>query len=55
VDAKAGVSFRRYEHGTRLLTIATGRPALMVILTLGEQLEAGHVGFARPRSGPASG
>ena len=46
VDAKAGVSFRGYEHRTPLLTIATGRPAL-VTLTLPEQLEAGHVDFAR--------
>ena len=47
VDAKAGVSFRGYEHRTPLLTIATGRPALLVTLTLPEQLEAGHVDFAR--------
>jgi len=47
VDAKAGVSFRGYEHRTPLLTITTGRPALMVTLTLPEQLEAGHVDFAR--------
>jgi hypothetical protein len=47
VDAKAGVSFRGYEHRTPLLTIATGRPALMVTLTLPERLEAGHVEFAR--------
>jgi hypothetical protein len=47
VDAKAGVSFRGYEHRTPLLTIATGRPALMVTLTLPEHLEAGHVDFAR--------
>jgi hypothetical protein len=47
VDAKAAVTFRGYEHRTPLLTIATGRPALMVTLTLPEQLEAGHVTFAR--------
>jgi hypothetical protein len=47
VDAKAGVSFRGYEHRTPLLTIATGRSALLVTLTLPEQLEAGHVTFAR--------
>jgi hypothetical protein len=47
VDAKAGVSFRGYEHRSPLLTIATGRPALLVTLTLPEQLEAGHVDFAR--------
>ena len=47
VDAKAGVSFRGYEHRTPLLTITTGGPALLVTLTLPEQLEAGHVEFAR--------
>jgi hypothetical protein len=41
------VSFRGYEHRTPLLTIATGRPALLVTLTLPEHLEAGHVEFAR--------
>jgi hypothetical protein len=41
------VSFRGYEHRTPLLTITTGRPALMVTLTLPEHLEAGHVEFAR--------
>jgi hypothetical protein len=47
VDGKAGVTFRGYEHRTPLLTIATGRPALLVTLTLPEHLEAGHVDFAR--------
>ena len=47
VDSRAGVSFRGYQNRTPLLTIATGRPALMVTLTLPEQLEAGHVDFAR--------
>jgi hypothetical protein len=47
VDPRAGASFRGYEHRTPLLTIATGRPALLVTLTLPEQLEAGHVQFAR--------
>ena len=47
VDPRAGVSFRRYEHRTPLLTIATSHPALLVTLTLPEQLEAGHVEFAR--------
>jgi hypothetical protein len=47
VDAKAGVCFRGYAHRTPLLTITTGRPALLVTLTLPEQLEAGHVDFAR--------
>jgi hypothetical protein len=47
VDPGAGVCFRGYEHRTPLLTIATGRPALLVTLTLPEHLEAGHVDFAR--------
>ena len=47
VDAKAGVTFRGYEHRTPLLTITTGGSALLVTLTLPEQLEAGHVEFAR--------
>jgi hypothetical protein len=47
VDAKAGVCFRGYAHRTPLLTITTGRAPLLVTLTLPEQLEAGHVEFAR--------
>ena len=47
VDPQAGVSFRGYEHRTPLLTIATGRPVVLVTLTLPEHLEAGHVQFAR--------
>jgi hypothetical protein len=47
VDAKAGVCFRGYAHRTPLLTITTGRAALLVTLTLPEQLEAGHLEFAR--------
>ena len=47
VDTKAGVLFRGYQYRTPLLTIATGRPVLLVTLTLPEQLEAGHVEFAR--------
>jgi hypothetical protein len=47
VDAKGVVSFHAYEHRTPLLTIAPGGPALLVTLTLPEQLQAGHVEFAR--------
>jgi hypothetical protein len=47
VDAKAGVCFRGYQHRTPLLTITTGGPVLLVTLTLPEQLEPGHVEFAR--------
>ncbi len=47
VDTKAGVVFLRYQYRTPLLTIATGHSVLLVTLTLPEQLEAGHVEFAR--------
>ena len=47
VDTKAGVTFRGYQNRTPLLTITTGRPALLVTLTLPERIEAGHVDFAR--------
>ena len=47
VGPGAGVSLLGYEHRTPLLTITTGRPALLVTLTLPERLEAGHVDFAR--------
>jgi hypothetical protein len=54
VDAKAGVWFRGYAHRTPLLTIATGRPAVLVTLTLPEQLDAGHVEFARQLAAKAA-
>ena len=47
VDPQAAVCFRGYEHRTPLLTITTGGAGLLVTLTLPEQLEAGHVTFAR--------
>jgi hypothetical protein len=47
VGAGAGVCFRGYERRTPLLTITTGRPALLVTLTLPERVEAAHVDFAR--------
>ena len=34
VDPQAAVSFRGYQNRTPLLTITTGRPALLVTLTL---------------------
>ena len=46
VDTQAGACFQSYANRTPLLTIATGRPALLVTLTLPEHLEAGHVDFA---------
>lgn len=47
VDARSAVAFESYAGRTPLLTILATRPALLVTLTLPEQLEAGHVAFAR--------
>ncbi len=47
VDGCSAVAFESYTGRTPLLTILSARPALLVILTLPEQLEAGHVAFAR--------
>jgi len=47
VDARSGVAFLPYANRSPLLTISTGRPALLVTLTLPEHLQAGHVDFAR--------
>ena len=47
VDTRSAACFTRYDNRTPLLTITTGRPALLVTLTLPEHLEAGHVDFAR--------
>jgi hypothetical protein len=47
VDARSAVAFESYTGRTPLLTIMAVRPALLVILTLPEHLEAGHVRFAR--------
>ena len=47
VDTRSAACFQRYDNRTPLLTITTGRPALLVTLTLPEHLEAGHVDFAR--------
>jgi len=54
VDTRAGVVFRGYAHRTPLLTIATGRPVLLVTLTLPAQLDAGHVEFARQLAAKAA-
>ena len=40
-------AFESYAGHTPLLTIMAPRPALLVTLTLPEQLEAGHVQFAQ--------
>jgi hypothetical protein len=47
VDARSAVSFHGYPNRSPLLAITTGRPALLVTLTLPDRLEAGHVEFAR--------
>jgi hypothetical protein len=47
VDAKSGAELRCYPQRAPLLTIRSGRPALLVTLTVPEQIEAGHVEFAR--------
>jgi hypothetical protein len=47
VDARSGVNLLGYANRSPLLTITTGRPTLLVTLTLPERLEAGHVEFAR--------
>ena len=46
VDARSAVTFLGYPNRSPLLAITTGR-ALLVTLTMPEQLEAGHVEFAR--------
>jgi hypothetical protein len=46
LGSRAGVEFRRYDHRTPILTLHADRSAL-VTLTLPEQVEAGHVEFAR--------
>ena len=47
VDPRSAVELLGYANRSPLLTIATGRPGLLVTLTLPERLEAGHVDFAR--------
>jgi hypothetical protein len=47
VDGRSAVGFESYPGRTPLLTIIATRPALLVTLTLPEQLDEGHVRFAR--------
>jgi hypothetical protein len=47
VDDRSGAELRSYPQRAPLLTIRAGRPALLVTLTVPEQLEAGHLAFAR--------
>ena len=47
VDARSGTELRCYPQRSPLLTIRAGKPALLVSLSVPEQIEAGHVAFAR--------
>jgi hypothetical protein len=47
VDARSIAELRCYPQRAPLLTIRAGRPALLVTLTVPEQIEAGHVELAR--------
>jgi hypothetical protein len=47
VDGKSDAELRCYPERAPLLTIRAGRPSLLVTLTIPEQIEAGHVAFAR--------
>jgi hypothetical protein len=47
VDARSGAELRCYPRRAPLLTIRAGRPALLVTLTVPDNIEAGHVAFAR--------
>jgi hypothetical protein len=47
VDGRSGVELLSYQARSPLLTIRAGHPALLVTLTVPEQIEAGHVAFAR--------
>ncbi len=47
VGVRSGVAFESYRDRTPLLTIWATRPGLLVILTLPERIEPGHVQFAR--------
>jgi hypothetical protein len=46
VGSCAAVEFRRYDHRTPILTLRTA-PAVLITLTLPEQVDTGHVEFAR--------
>jgi hypothetical protein len=47
VDGRSAVAFEAYPARSPLLTIIATRPGLLVTLTLPEQVDAGHVRFAR--------
>ena len=54
VQVRSGVAFEAYQNRTPLLTIWATRPALLVTLTLPEQIEHGHVRFARQLAASAA-
>jgi hypothetical protein len=47
LGARSAVEFHRYKARTPILMIRAGCPAALVILTLPERVEEGHVAFAR--------
>jgi hypothetical protein len=47
VDGRSAAELLSYQARSPLLTIRAGHPALLVTLTVPEQIEAGHVAFAR--------
>lgn len=47
VDARSVAELLSYRDRAPLLTIRAGRPALLVMLTVPDLIEAGHVEFAR--------
>ena len=55
VDARSGAELRCYPRRAPLLTIRAGRPALLVTFTVPDNIEAGHVAFARQLAKAAAG
>lgn len=47
VDDRSGAELLAYRDRSPLLTIKTGRPTLLVTLTVPNDIQAGHVEFAR--------
>ena len=47
VGGRSAAELLSYRDRSPLLAIRTGRPALLVMLTVPERVEAGHVAFAR--------
>jgi hypothetical protein len=55
VDTRSAAELRRYPQRAPLLTIRAGRPALLVTLSVPDNIEAGHVAFARQLAKAAAG